>query len=162
MKKVIFLFITLCSLNLTSCIVDGGRDGRDGRDGKDGVDGFAQWDVHTMTIQSEEWDLEKSDSNQPYFYYDYEDPQLTRTIVENGNLVITCQYENELGKLVYAPLPAVRHHTDGTEFWTETFDYEYRFDDERKAGIISFTTTYSDFKVSTPPGDLVLKITYNW
>ena len=119
------------------------------------------WDVKEYTVQSSQWVLNGAVENQPNSFYFYEiiDPDLSEFIAEEGNVfVYLFTSQTSTGSWVQTPLPYILHKSndDGTERWTETYDYDFT------TGSIVIYVTYNDFFTETRPPSCTFRVVKNW
>ena len=115
------------------------------------------------TVRSEHWKLMDTPptSQDPaessiytFFYYDFEVPELTFSVLDRG---VTAAYfvYRENNQPILIPLPLDDFYLDNY-MWIEQATCEF------SVRSVRFIVKYSDFEVNTRPGDYTFKIKLMW
>lgn len=107
------------------------------------------WDVSEWNVQ--QWTLS---SNKTYYYADLKVPKLTPFVASDGNVFVYLYTDSANG--IQTPLPYVSHKTNGTNFWTETNDFDFT------PGSIRLYVQYSDFATQNIPPASKFRVVLNW
>jgi len=112
------------------------------------VDSFTQ----SYTVRQRDWRIGTDDSGD-YFYYEFNEPNLTQYIYENG-VMQAFLLMNE-GNLT--PLPFNDYWVNGDYMWTEQVTCEL------KPGLVTFILKYSDHITDEPPHyDYTFRVRFLW
>ncbi len=152
MKKL-FLFLIL-ALGLSACE---GKDGLDGRDGKDAEMG---WHVEWLEVGTNKAPWVLSD-NEKYYYVDFEIPELTQHVFDDGNLsgyILLSDREAEPGAIdAKASLPYTEFHMEDDGYrWQKKYDINF------EVGYVRIFLEYSDFAVEDKPGTTKFNVVLMW
>lgn len=166
MKKVLILLFSV--LLLASCQGERGPAGRDGRDGKDGINGLVNFKIIDLEVQSKAWQYSGYVDNN-YFRAEFEVPELTEDIYNNGVVQVYREYDTGTANAVQLLLPNTRHKEYSVQdengetlwgFYSETTDYEYGI------GKLNVFFTASDFAyeedMTIEPEDMHFRLVMMW
>ncbi|MDH6306953.1 hypothetical protein M2459_003614 [Parabacteroides sp. PF5-5] len=140
-KKI--LFALFMAITLMACEGPTGPMGPEGPQGE-GMD----WIIKTYDVKSRDWvRVGEVDELGSYFYYDFDEPDLSKFIFDSGALI---GYYLDGG--AWAPMLYSIPVHDGQNIWTETYTYDYT------VGSIRFYVNISDFYTKDFPGDMTFRI----
>lgn len=163
MQKI-FTFVMFTAMLLASCT---GPVGPAGRDGKDGKDGSVNFNIIDLEVRSNQWQYAGLDNNN-YFFAEFEMPEITKHIYDNGVVQVYREYGTGRLDAVQLLLPNTRHkeysyEQDGNTYWgfySETTDYEYG------VGLLNvfFTVSDFDYEIDTAfaPEDMHFRVVLMW
>ncbi|MBR1630855.1 MAG: hypothetical protein IJ680_03285 [Paludibacteraceae bacterium] len=156
MKRIFYLLAI--GLLVASCRGEEGPMGPQGPRGQNGLDGSVQIGVYDYYVSSSEW-LKTNQSDNNYWYADFDIPELTSDIYNNGVVQIYREYDTGTADASQVLLPATRHYEylqdEATNTWgiySETTDYEYW------VGRFSVYVTPNDFNFDLAPDDMQLRV----
>lgn len=154
MKRLFyFVCVALAAITMTSC------QGPQGPRGYDGRDGLVNFKIIDLDIAQKEWgytnptDDPRYQYNNNYYYADFDIPELTSNIYDNGVVKVYREFDSDTKYAMQQELPYVRSVEEYNEttqgydiFYTETVDYIFG------PGKITIMYRASDFLYEDNPG----------
>ena len=109
-----------------------------------------QTQIVDYVVRASNWTL-----NNGYYEALLEVPEITRTVVNEGNVLVS-RKDDDNGRFIFTALPAMRTEcilVDGHDYFFTTFtDYEW------SQGRVNIYVTTSDLDTSDNPGDQVFRL----
>ena len=110
-----------------------------------------------FTVKSSDWVVEKADVDLEDAYLlsvQLNVPEITRKVVENGNVTVSCMLKDKNGNTYWTPLPAVRADYEAADnlFFSTYLDYEWG------AGTVFIYFTATDFMIGEKP-EMTFRVT---
>jgi hypothetical protein len=139
MKKLLGLLL-VAIMGFTACEGPMGPEGPPGKEGPS-----MEWWIKDYTITGEMWELVGGAGEiGSYYYYVIDNPDITRTIYDDGAIICYFRYKDDFGNDVQTPLPYTYYDIYVNESNVE-FPYAVQFSYDAAPGSIALKLVFSDF-----------------